>query len=301
MIENPTTFSPHQLKGVNFQRAILFDYRDGTEPFITPKSQGFLSSLSDLYLKCSVDRTNRYDFRMGTLPLYRKKKLLRCLQIQKLKHQFWGEGHRREIDLFFAGAPSQINYREGDKFYSYPQRMEWLSEIMTEEFPYRFMGGLSYVNKSRLKAALESNDKLRHLISPRRYDFFSYFYYMCHSKIALVPAGHGRWTYRHYEAIYAKSVMLSTDMRDIELMIPLPPHLIHVPDREKIQPYVEEGLRWFDESRDLLNENVRFLEQYYDKGRFSPSRPLALERFLAQLEPGYQAQDTNPFRSQHAA
>jgi len=301
MIENPNCLTPDQLKGVRYQRVALFDYADGRKPFMSPKTKEFLSSLTDLYLKCSVERTERFPFRMGTLPLYRKKKLLRCLQIQKLKHQLWGKGERRKIDVFFAGAPTEMNYREGNKKCSYHQRTEWLTETMNPEFPYRFLGGLSYVNKKRLQEAINSNPELRPLISPRRYDFFTYFYYMCRSKIALVPGGHARWTYRHYEAIYAKSVMLSTDMRDIELMVPLPPHFVHVPDSKKILPYVEEGLRWHDESQDLLEENIRFLEQYYDRGQFSTDRPLALERFLQQLEPGYQAQTTTPRTPKQAA
>ncbi|MBD3673101.1 MAG: hypothetical protein HUJ26_06200 [Planctomycetaceae bacterium] len=297
LIENPTSLTPEQLRGVNYRQAVLFDYGDGRTPHWNPENKEFLSSLSDLYLKSFVDRGTDYDFRMGTLPLYRKKKLQQCLRIQELKQAIFGAGSQRKIDLFFSGAPTDLRIHEHGQDRLYNQRIEWLSEARTADFPYRFVGGLSYINKSRLKKALELHGDFRHLISRRRYDFYSYYYHLCHSKIALVPTGHARWTYRHYEAVYARNVMLSTDMTNIELLVPLPPHFIQVPDGAKILPYVEEGLKFFAEQSDLLDDNLRSLKQYYDQGQFSSSCPKSLERFLIQLEPGYQAQSTSPANS----
>ncbi|TWT60164.1 hypothetical protein Pan54_08780 [Rubinisphaera italica] len=297
LIETPSSLSQEKLRGIRYQKAIVFDDSDSWWLNESEEQQEFLSSLTDFAVKSHVDRTCQYPFRMGTLPLYRKKKLQQCLKYKAWRDALFGKHNRKDTDLFFIGAPTRLQRVLDGPNQDYNQRLEWLSQVMTENFPYRFVGGLECSNQELIKQFGNDDGDLSPYLVSQRYNFYSYFRQLCRSKIALVPTGFSRWTYRHYEAAYAKSVMLSTDMSNIELFVPLPPHLINVPDHAPLLPYVEQGLKIYHDHPELLESNIQFLEQYYEQGRFSKRRPKALERFLDQLNPGFNACLTNAQRS----
>ena len=284
LIETPSSLNKDQLSGIPYQKAVLFDESDCWWFNETQEQQEFLRSLTDLVLKTHVDRSHTHSFRLGTLPTYRKKKLQQCLRWKAMMEAIFGKRSQRNIDLFFIGAPTRLQTSTEGSSRDYNQRLEWLSEVMAKDFPYRFEGGFDGTNRRLIKTFEQEDGDLSPYLASRRYNFYSYFNQLCHSKVALVPTGFARWTYRHYEAVYAKSVMLSTDMSNVELFVPLPPHIINVPDHAPLLPYIEQGIQMFDGQSDLLEENVKFLELYYDNGRFSKRRLKPLERFLLQLE-----------------
>ncbi len=287
LVETPSSHRRDQLGGIRYQKAVLFDESDCWWFNETQEQQDFLGSLTDLVLKTHVDRSHNHSFHLGTLPTYRKKKLQQYLRWKAMKEAVIGRRSKRNIDLFFIGAPTRLQTSTEGSSRDYNQRLEWLSEVMAENFPFRFEGGFDGTNRELIQTFEQDDGDLSPYLASRRYNFYSYFNQLSRSKVAMVPTGFARWTYRHYEAVYAKSVMLSTDMTNVELFVPLTPHIINVSDHVPLLPYIEQGIHMFDEQSDLLEENVKFIEQYYDNGRFSKRRPKALERFLLQLEPGY--------------
>jgi hypothetical protein len=199
-----------------------------------------------------------------------------------------GRPHRRHHDVCFFGSPTRIAESKDGQLVPYDQRVEWLLELTRPESPFSLFGGLAPARSERHQfAELQSKygDLARITWARRRINFFSYFYHLCCSKVALVPAGNARWTYRHYEAIYAGAAVVSTDFRQCDLLVPLPQNgILMVPDHAPVTPAVAEAMRWHSECPDRLEENRRFLETYFTHGRFSRKKPAAFERLVAQLD-----------------
>jgi hypothetical protein len=132
---------------------------------------------------------------------------------------------------------------------------------------------------------LEHFDDLESLCYPRgRVDFFSYFYNLQRSRVALAPAGNARWSYRHYEAIYAGASLVSADFRKSKVLIPLPLETMHhVPDRGSVLPAIDEALGARQSNPEIANQNICFLERYLKHGDYCREKPELMDRFLEQL------------------
>ena len=286
----PTSLNREHLRGVRYRQAVLFDYSDYAEPFWKNSDEGLLRSLTDVCLRPFVDRTRDFGLRMGTLPLYHKSKLAWCIRAYNLYRQVTGRTPRRRHDVCFFGSPTRLLEDRDGRPASYDQRVEWLLELTGPESPFSLFGGLAPSKTERnqldeLRAIYGDLDRITW--TRRRINFFSYFYHLCHAKVALVPAGNARWTFRHYEAIYSGAAVVSTDFRACDLFVPLPKDgILMVPDHAPVAPAVTEAMRWHVECPDRLEENIRFLETYFTHGRFAKGKPAALERLLAQLGTG---------------
>jgi len=117
----------------------------------------------------------------------------------------------------------------------------------------------------------------------KRIPFRHYFRQLESCRAVLAPAGNARWTYRHYEAVYTQSVVLSTDLRSARLLVPIPDHnTVMIPDHQPLLPIIEQALSQND--LEAGRENVKALEEYLHYGRFSRQRPLPWERFAAQIQ-----------------
>ena len=78
--------------------------------------------------------------------------------------------------------------------------------------------------------------------------------------------------------------MVTNDFRPLQTLIPLPSDgMVHVEPGQPVLPAIERALALRRERPELLEENVRFLERYLDRGLYSRRRPELWERFAAQL------------------
>lgn len=284
----PTSLQREQLRGIRYRQAVLFDYSDSAEPAWCNSDEALLRSLTDRYLRPFVDRKQDFALRMGTLPLYRKQKLAWCIRAKNWYQELTSRKLCRHHDVCFLGSPTRLPEARNGRRIPYDQRVEWLLELTCPESPYSLFGGLAPAKSelqqfAELRATYGNLDRITW--ARRRINFFSYFYHLMHSKVALAPAGNARWTYRHYEAIYAGAAVVSTDLRDCDLLVPLPQDgIIMVPDHAPVTPAIAQAMRWREDHPDQLEENVRFLERYYTGGRFTPDKPAAFKRLLAQLD-----------------
>jgi hypothetical protein len=162
------------------------------------------------------------------------------------------------------------------------QRIEWLLELEARGRPYSLVGGL--LPRSITPELTRRYGDLSRFVLPRKVPFRRYFRQLRASRVALTPAGNAPWSYRHYEAIYAGAVVVTSDFRRLDLLVPLPlDGMIHVPEGEPVVPAIERALALRRDRPELLEENVRSLERWLERGMYSRRRPELFERFLAQL------------------
>lgn len=115
--------------------------------------------------------------------------------------------------------------------------------------------------------------------------FSQYFSGLCKSKVALTPSGYAPWTYRHFEAIYAKCILVSNDLGHYEFLIPFPrTGMVEVRDGESVVPAIDAALALHEHSPDVVDANLEQLERWLDSGMYSRKRRDTLDRFFAQLD-----------------
>ncbi|MEQ1842356.1 MAG: hypothetical protein ABL994_18280, partial [Verrucomicrobiales bacterium] len=167
----------------------------------------------------------------------------------------------------------------------YHQRVEWIREIEQRK-DFRFQGGLielPYLRFSDLEA--EGYPVPGAVRMGARIHFKGLFAMMTHSKVSLTPTGHARWTYRHYESVYAGCDVVSTDLSGIRTLLPFPTHCFEmVPDHQPVSPSVEKILNQWKDRAPLREAAVEYLEKYLFRGRYDARRPAIFEQFLAQVE-----------------
>ncbi|MFV1964378.1 MAG: hypothetical protein ACC628_03065 [Pirellulaceae bacterium] len=281
----PTEIGKEHLEKLKFRHVVLFDYHDGPGPIWRESDRDLLLTLTDTYLKPWVEpdwdrRLPDWDGRlkMGVLPIRRHYKLKFCLQCQD--YFAWLRGrtaHRRKYDVAFIGNATTMESE-------FHQRIQWLREIREARDRYSFWGGI--VVRKQLRESLERRfNDLEDLYYPRgRVDFFNYFRNLLRSRVALAPAGNARWSYRHYEAIYAGASLVSADFRETKILIPLPlDNMHHVADHATVLPAIDEALTVRRENPERATENIQFLERYLKHGDYCREKPELMDRFLAQL------------------
>jgi hypothetical protein len=273
----PSRLDERHLDNVRYDRAVLFDYHDCAGPAWSDSNRELLLSLTDQYLKPWVEPEWDFGLRMGVLPIRRHRRLKLYLQIRELQRRAWRGGDEREYDVAFLGGATALANR-------YHQRIEWLREVKAAGDRYSFWGGIVVRNRERAALRGQLGERTDLYYPHGRAGFLNYFANLSRSRAALAPAGNARWTYRHYEAIYAGAIVVSTDFRDIRTLIPLPlDAMIHVPDNASVLPAIDEALAIRRRKPELAEENIRFLEQYLQHGDYSRDKPELMERFLAQL------------------
>lgn len=273
----PTRLSREHLAKLRFGRAVLFDYHDGPRPAWLESDEELLRSLTDLYLRPWVEDSWDFGLRMGVLPIRRHFKLTACVRWRSAVRAMGLESRRRIHDVAFVG---EATANQSD----YHQRVEWLREIKRAGDRYSFWGGIA-ARKSAgdsLRARFPDFDDFAY--PGGRVGFLTYFSHLCRSRAALAPAGNARWSYRHYEAIYAGAILVSADFRHSRTLIPLPcEHMIHVPDGDSVLPAIDQALALRANSPDLPQENIEFLERYLRDGDYCRKKPMLMDAFLEQL------------------
>ncbi len=265
----PTTLSKTHLVNIHYKKLILFDYGDSHELGWTADQKAWLGLLSVGYFKTSFYNTQIEILPLRTLPLhFRNIPWLLQRPIRKLNHRRW--------DCFFIGNPTYFTLPDG----SYDQRIEWLSEIKGH---YSFFGGLQDHPNYPRQANRENIHQLYFLFNP--FDFRLFFWCLRHSKIALLPTGHSRWTYRHFEAMLAGCIPLSTDIHGLQTFIPMPVTTMTIAkDHEKISPLIDQILSRLSDYQDWIQFNKTHVHQYLNNyAQYDKKHPFAWEQFMEQL------------------
>ena len=281
----PTSLNADQVSRFKSGEIYLFDYHDEPEARWDDSDQEFLTSLTNRYLKPAVDAAWDSSVLWGCLPLRRSWKLAHYLAKEHWLTARSGTGvPTKETDVGFLGKPTCLILRSSDGDKKYPQRMEWLLEL-ARNTSFSWWGGLCVDSKSRGYLEHRYGELADICFHNRRIAFGKYFDRLRSCRVVLTPGGNARWTYRHYEAIYSRSILVSTDLTKTDLLIPLPKHtVIMVPDGVPIKPWIEQSIEQIESEPERVMESEHELEQYFLRSKYSRQRPLAWERFEIQLQ-----------------
>ena len=284
----PNSLEADELARLECRRLIAFDYLDNHELAWTQDQADFLRERAQTYLKPWRESAWNYDLRMGLLPIRRYARLSIALQIDRLTRPLWERFSTKLHDVAFVGRPNLVCLFQDGQIVPVEQRVEWLLALRREAPDLRLWGGL---------VKLDENPRHRELLEERfgdltsiehrsdKVSFPQYFHHLCHSRVVLAPGGNVPWSYRHYEALYSHSVVVTIDFREREMLVPFPNEgMVHVPDGASVVPAVHEALRWSRDRPQLGRKNVAHLERYLRHGQYSHSRPELMQRFLAQLD-----------------
>lgn len=282
----PTHLSADQSSRLRAKQTILFDYDDLPETQWGHSDTSFLRSLTDQYFKPCFESHWDSRWQWGCLPLRRGWKLNHYLMRENLLERFRARRvPEKDTDVGFLGCPTCLRLTGPNGLRSYPQRIEWLTELVRQT-NYSWWGGFSVDSKWRGYLENRFGDLSDLCFDTRRLAFRKYFAKLRACRAVLTPSGNARWTYRHYEAVYTRSILVSTDLRETSLLIPLPKHsIVMVGDHEPLGPAIETALKQFADEPECVLESQRELEQFFLHGNYHRKRPLAWQRFDSQLNP----------------
>ncbi len=280
----PSSLTKEQLAKVRFREAVFFDYQDRPEPQWRDDDRDFFLSLTNRYWKPCVQDDWSPALRWGCLPIRRSPKLAAYLRAQHWRSR----RPKKEYDVGFLGGPTALKYLDHAELYF--QRVEWLLELRRRHPELSFWGGLTLNRYTRESVEKRFGDSAEIAFPRRKVNFFHYFHQLSQCRVALSPAGNARWSYRQYEAVYARAFVVSTDLNKARMLIPLPREsVVMVPDRAPVVPYVLKALERLEHGGDVVDEGIRFLEGYLHFGQYARKKTLILERFLEQLSDAYNA------------
>jgi hypothetical protein len=288
----PTRVGPRHLARVSFRQLALFDYHDAPEVFAEYTDLEFLSGLTRTYFKACVESSWTRRWHWGCLPLRRYGKLTREILLTKTLRAVGRRAPPRVCDVGFLGYPTALIKVDADgQQTQLHQRVEWMSELVCCELSKRdpsmsFWGGLVLTAEQRslLQERMDVLAPVTH--SYRRIRFSKYFDQLRRCRTLLAPAGNARWTYRHYEAVYAAATLVSTDLTNTRLLVPLcEDNILMVPDGAGLMPPLRRALAIDDDQRaEAAATSLRHLEKFYRNGAFHRSKALPFERFLDQIQ-----------------
>lgn len=278
----PSPVTGRHLARLSCRHLVLFDLSDWHHPLWTDLNRDLLRGASTLYLKSWTDARWDHGITMGYAPIRRYGKLRLALGLESLRAVLGLAPPKHRFDVLFLGAATGRDPGRADPVTVPNQRVEWLLELKSSGEHLATWGGL--LGGTLAPHLLERYGDLSRFTLPGKVPFRTYFRALQESRVALTPEGNAPWSYRHYEAIYARSMIVTNDFRPIQTLVPLPNQgMVHVEPGQPVLPAIEEALRLRRERPELLEENVRFLERFLDQGLYSRSRPELWERFTSQL------------------
>lgn len=272
----PSSAGERHLARLRCRHLVLFDLTDSPHPFWDDANRDLLRRRAGLYLKTWSDRRWDFGIAMGLAPVRRYRKLWLALQAERLRRLLGRPARPPRFDVLFLGSATGAEPN---------QRLAWLLEIEARGRHLARWGGL--LDRSITPQMVERHGDLSGLAIRGKVPFRRYFEALLRSRVALAPQGNAPWSYRHYEAIYARSLLVTSDLRSIDTLVPLPRDgMVHVEPGAPVLPAIERALALRRERPEVLEENVRFLERWLDRGMYSRRRPELWRRFLAQLPGG---------------
>jgi hypothetical protein len=151
---------------------------------------------------------------------------------------------------------------ETEAGYLYPQRLEW-AERLSDAGLLQDDHGLvavadGYLSRDRTRSLFGFQKDLFRGPLPRR----RYLRSMAQSKLVFAPAGHARWTYRHFEGMGFGSYVVSTDLRGLRTMPQLPLDAMElVPDGELDPQRIRDILKDIASYQDRADRGFDFVQQ----------------------------------------
>ncbi len=279
----PTTLSEQHLQRLDFNRMVMYDSTDLHGVNLDYSNKSLLFSHTNTCLKNWRDDRLDYPCDIGLLPIKRpplNNKMHAAVRMASAKKRC-GFAAGKNFDVGFVARPT------GDMTKN--QRVRWLIDLKSQRPDLSLWGGLVGGRPWQEVAKKSKSCDLQVLescwLNRRKIGFFQYFAGLCQSKVSLAPAGYAPWTYRHFEAIYARSIVVSNDLSHHEFLIPFPREgMIEVPDGGSIVDGIEAALRMYETSPDVVESNVQHLNRWLDDGSYSRKRRETVDRFWAQLE-----------------
>jgi hypothetical protein len=287
----PTSFSRAHLARVKARAIVLLDYFDSPVPHWKGSDETFLRSTSSLYLKVNLLQTLDTGMRMGLLPIELPSRLGRAYRRRRLWSPLTRLAEKlgraeRCWDVSLLGSATYLDDHLPDgTHFRYHQRIEWLREVRAQA-GWRFWGGLYELPYFRVDHIEAECGSVRQLLEgTERLHHRTFFSRMGRTRVALCPLGHGRWTYRHFESIYAGCDVVSCDVSQIRTLPPLPTECFEqVPDHAPIAPYVERALAQWPQNQSRRDAALQACEKYLLDGSYSRRRPLPFDLFRGQFD-----------------
>lgn len=278
----PSLVTDRHLARLRCRHLVLFDLHDHHYPLWTDANRDLLRGASNLYLKVWTDARWDFGVKMGVAPIRRYAKLRLALEAGRLRRALGLAAPPHQFDVLFLGAATGRDPRGQDPALVPNQRVKWLLELRDHGSHLRLWGGL--LERTVTPELRQRYGDLSPFTLRGKVPFRKYFRALQESRVALTPEGNAPWSYRHYEAIYARSLIVTNDFRPLQTLIPLPREgMVHVEPGQPVVPAIERALALRLEHPELLDENIRFLERYLERGMYSRRRPELWERFVAQL------------------
>jgi hypothetical protein len=278
----PTSLNKQHLERLRFRRMVLYDSTDLHGVNFGGSDVPLLLSHTNLCLKNFRDHRWELPVRVGFLPIKRpplNNRLHTALLMDAWKQRA-GIAPVKNFDVGFVARPTGTVETN--------QRLRWMLELKRDRPDMKLWGGL--VGGDQWRAAFQSHPDAKALepcwLNRRKVGFFQYFSGLCQSRVALAPSGYAPWTYRHFEAMYARCVVVSNDLSHYEFLIPFPrERMVEVADGACVVPAIEKALELSRSHPEIVQENIEYLDRWLDRGRYSRWRSEPLERFLSELEP----------------
>jgi hypothetical protein len=291
LIGLPSHFGPEHAAQLQAARIATFDYFDAPEPQWDESNVTLLRGLATSHLKTHRIEGRDHGIPIGLLPIrYNKAVTTAALAFEATS--LWRPVARlagrvdRPWDVSLQGSTTYLDQRTPDGgIERYEQRVQWLTELRGHP-EWRAWGGLVPIPYRTEADVVRDHGPHAAALFARgpRIPFGRYFRLMTRTKVALCPAGHARWTYRHVESVYAGCDVVSTDLSGIETLVPIPRSSFSlVPDRAPIAPAVTAALAEWPDRAGRRRDARAALEEWLLGGRFARIRRRPYERFLGQF------------------
>ncbi len=278
----PSPVTDRHLARLRGRHLVLFDLSDWHHPLWSDANRELLRGAAGLYLKAWTDRRWDHGIRFGFAPIRRYLKLRLALEAGRLRRALRLPAPPHRYDVLFLGAATMRDPGGLDPSQVPNQRVDWLLEVKSRGSHLALWGGL--LGQTMAPWLRQRYGDLSPFTLREKVPFHRYFRALQQSRVALTPEGNAPWSYRHYEAIYARALVVTSDFRPLQTLVPLPMDgMIHVEPGQPVLPAIERALQLRRERPELLEENVRFLERWLERGMYSRRRPELWERFTAQL------------------
>ena len=280
----PSLISRKDLERISFKKIHLFDYGDHEKVIWGNTDKELLGSMTKSYLKPWTQNNWGDEFNWGTLPIRRHKWLSFCVKWNKFLKKSPLNNRERPFDTTFLGNPV-VDWKENYGTKNRNTRIQWLEEISSDN-QFSFSGGFFMRGTDAQRMKENASKTLEQLFLKKgRINFISYFNLMTNAKTALTPPGNALWSYRHYEAIYAGGIPVSSDFREAKMLVPLPINgMIHVGKGESVIPHIDAALRMLKDNPELPAKNLAFVERYMTNGLYDRKKSDLIERFMNQIE-----------------
>jgi hypothetical protein len=278
----PSPITARHLARLRYRHLVLFDLTDDHRLMWDDSNRALLKNETDSYFKAWRDERWDFGMKMGVLPVRRYRKVRVALEVERIARLLGRKAPARKHDVMFLGLTSGTRKPGPGTSVFCNQRVEWLLELKRKGKHLDLWGGL--VSRAVRPELVERYGDLSEIMIPGKIPFWKYFRALQRSRVALTPAGNAPWSYRHYEAIYAGAVVVTSDFRPIHMLVPLPiQNMIHVEPGQPVIPAIEQALELRRRRPEVVEENIQFLERYLYRGMYSRRRPELFERFVAQL------------------